>query len=115
MDTLITTLIDGILVPVLTAVTAPIPFLASSGILLVLFAALWAALAVAIVRNPARVDAAWRRLRQLPLAVQALAWLLLLPVLAGVAVWRAHWPKAARYTVIGGIAAWNLLVFLPAA
>ena len=115
MDTLITTLIDGVLVPVITALTAPIPFLASSGILLVAFAIAWGALAVAIVRDPARVDAAWRRLRRLPVIVQALAWLLLLPVLAGVVVWRARWPQPARYVVIAGIAAWNLLVFLPAA
>lgn len=115
MDTLITTLVDCVLVPLITAVTAPIPFLATSGILLGLFAVLWAALALELVREPARVDAAWRRLRQLPLGVQMLAWLLFLPILAGLAVWRTRWPRAARYLVIASIAAWNLLVFLPAA
>jgi hypothetical protein len=104
----------GTLVMVIEAVTAPIPFLASSGLLLILFAAMWVALGVAIVRAPARVDAAWRRLRALPLLVQLLAWVLLLPILAGIAVWQLGWPRLARMTMVAGIAAWNLLVFLPA-
>lgn len=115
MDSLVTTLVDGVLVPLIELVTAPVPWLASSGLLLVVFGALWLALAIAIVRAPARVDAAWRRLRALPLVVQALAWLLFLPVLAGVAVWRTSWPTVARALVVGGIAGWNLLMFLPAA
>lgn len=114
MEALIS-LIVGIFVGIVETLTAPIPFLAESGLLLVLFAALWAALAVAIVRAPARVDAAWRRLRALPLLVQLLAWLLLLPIVAGVAVWQLGWPRLARVAVVAGIATWNLLVFLPAA
>ena len=105
----------GTLVMVIEAVTAPIPFLASSGLLLLLFAAMWAALGIAIVRAPDRVDAAWRWLRALPLLVQLLAWVLLLPILAGIAVWQLGWPRLARMAVVAGIAAWNLLVFLPAA
>jgi hypothetical protein len=105
----------GTLVAIIEAVTAPIPFLADSGLLLLLFATMWLALGVAIVVAPARVDAAWRRLRALPLLVQALAWVLLLPIVAGIAVWQLGWPRLARMTVVLGIAIWNLLVFLPAA
>lgn len=113
MDTLITTLVDGVLVPLVTAVTAPIPFLAESGLLLAVFTALWVALGVALVREPARVDAAWRRVRAWPLVVQAVAWLLFLPVLAAVWVWRTSWPRVARLTLVGGLAGWNLVMFLP--
>jgi hypothetical protein len=113
VDTIITTLVDGILVPLVTAVTAPIPFLASSGILLLVFGALWAAFAVALVREPARIEVTWRRLRALPLVVQAIAWVLFLPVLAGVAIWRTGWPQLARLALVGGLAGWNLLMFLP--
>lgn len=105
MDSIITTLVD--------AVTAPIPVLASSGILLLVFGALWAALAWALAREPARVDAAWRRVRTLPLVAQAVAWLLFLPVLAAVWIWRTSWPAAARLALVGGLAGWNLLIFLP--
>jgi len=113
VDTIITTLIDGTLVPLIAAVTAPIPFLASSGILLLVFGALWAAFAVALVRDPARIEGSWRRLRALPLAVQAIAWVLFLPVLAGIAVWRTGWPQVARLALVGGLAGWNLVMFLP--
>lgn len=113
MDTLATTLIDGVLVPVISAVTAPIPFLASSGILLVVFGAMWAAFAVALVRDPSRIEATWRRVRAWPLVVQAAAWVLFLPVLAAIAVWRTGWPAAARLALVGGLAGWNLLMFLP--
>jgi hypothetical protein len=105
---------EGILSAIIETVTAPIPFLASSGILLLVFATLWAAFAIALVRQPDRVDAVWRRLRSWPLVVQAAAWLLLLPVLLGIVVWRTTWPTVARLVIVGGIALWNLLVFLPA-
>ncbi|HYO41757.1 MAG TPA: hypothetical protein VES19_01045 [Candidatus Limnocylindrales bacterium] len=114
MDTIITTLIDGILGPLVGAVTAPIPFLASSGILLIVFAGLWVAFGVALVREPARIERTWRRLRALPIVVQALAWLLLLPVLAGIAIWRMGWPTLVRVVLVGALAGWNLLMFLPA-
>lgn len=113
MEAILTTLIDGILVPVIDAVTAPIPFLASSGILLLVFGAMWVAFAVALVRDPARVDAAWQRLARVPLVVRAVVWLLFLPVVAGVMVWRTTWPAAARLVVVGGLAGWSLVMFVP--
>lgn len=108
METIVTAVVG-----LIELVTAPIPFLASSGILLAAFAALWAAVGVALVREPARLDAAWARLRRMPVAVQALAWLLLLPVVAGLWVWHTAWPRAARVVVLAGIATWNLVMFLP--
>ena len=110
MDQLIVGLVDSVVVPV----TGTIPFLASSGILLLTFAAMWAAFGVALIRDRARLDAAWMRVRRWPLLVQAVAWLLFLPVLAGLWVWRRGWSVVVRISVIAGIAGWNLLVFLPA-
>jgi hypothetical protein len=117
MDTIITTLVNGVLVPLINVVVVPladaVPFLASTGILLAVFAALWVLFGVALVRGASGLDAAWLRLRSLPLPVQAIAWLLFLPVLVGLRVWRTRWPGVARLTVIGGLAWWNLLVFVP--
>lgn len=113
MDTIITTLLDGVLVPLIDDVTGAIPFLISSGILLFLFGALWVAFAAALVREPTRIDMAWRRVRRAPLVVQAVGWLLFLPVLAGVWIYRTTWPAAARLTLVGAVAGWNLLMFLP--
>jgi hypothetical protein len=112
VDSIVTALTDG-LAALAGAITAPIPFLASSGILLIVFAGLWIAFAAALVRDPARIDTAWRRVRALPLVVQGLAWLLFLPVLAGAWAWRTGWPVAARLAVVGGLAGWSLLVLLP--
>ena len=117
MDNLIATLVDGVLVTVIDHIVVPItgtiPFLASSGILLVVFAGLWAVFALALARSQPSLDAAWARIRGLPMIMRGAAWLLFLPVVAGLWVWRTSWPMAARLTVIGGLAGWNLLVFLP--
>ncbi len=109
MDRIIVTIIDWTVVPV----TSVVPFLVSSGILLVLFAALWALFGYGLLRSRPSLDDAWIRIRHLPLAVQAFAWLLFLPVLAGLWIWRSRWPLAWRLALIGGLAAWNMLVFLP--
>ncbi len=113
MDTIITTLIDGVLIPLIDGVTGSIPFLISSGILLLLFGALWVGFAAALVREPTRIDAAWRQVRRAPLVVQAVAWVIFLPVLAGIWIYRTTWPAAARLTLVGALAGWNLLMFLP--
>jgi hypothetical protein len=112
MDAIVSALTDG-LAALIGAVSAPIPFLASSGILLLVFGGLWIGFAVALVRDPGRIDTAWRRVRSLPLVVQAVAWLLFLPVLAGAWVWRTSWPSVARLVLVAGLAGWNLLMFLP--
>ncbi len=109
MDTLIVTLVDVVVVPV----TSLIPFLASSGILLAVFAVAWSAFAVALIRDGASLACWWGWIRTRPLLVQGVAWLLFLPVLAGLRVWRTSWPLAGRLAVIGGIAGWNLLVMVP--
>ncbi len=109
MDRIIVALVDGIVVPI----TGSIPFLASSGILLALFVAVWAAFGLALLRERTALDRAWLRLRRWPLVVQGLAWLLFLPVLAGLWTWRRGWPLAGRLTLIAGLAGWNLLVFIP--
>lgn len=109
MDHIIVTIIDWTVVPL----TAAIPFLVSHGILLAVFAGLWALFGYALIRNTASLIEAWTRIRQLPLIGQGLAWLLFLPVLAGLWIWRRGWPAAGRLTLIAGLAAWNLLVLVP--
>lgn len=117
MDTIIVGLVDGVLTPLINGIVVPlanaVPVLASSGILLLGFGAAWAAFGVALIRDRSGLDRAWVRLRRLPLPVQGMAWLLFLPVLVGLRVWRTGWPLVARLVVIGGVAGWNLLVMMP--
>ena len=109
MDSIIVALVNGIVVPV----TGTIPFLASSGILVAVFAVMWAVFAVTMVRERPALDRAWLRFRRWPLLAQGLAWLLFLPVVAGLWVWHRGWPAVARCVLIAGIAGWNLLVLMP--
>ena len=109
MDSIIIALVDGIVVPI----TGAIPFLASSGILLAAFAALWIMLGIALVRDRSELDLVWLRMRHLPVLAQGLLWLLFLPVLAALWVWRRGWHPVARVTLMAGLAGWNLLVFIP--
>ena len=111
METVIETFINWTVVSLANLV----PVLVSSGIALLIFIGLWAAFGFALVRDRARLDDAWQRIRRLPLPVQAIAWLLFMPVLVGLVIWRARWPLAGRLVTIGGIAAWSLLIFIPSA
>ncbi len=88
-------------------------FMASSGILFVIFGVLWVAFAVGLVWSRGSVDAAWQSIRELPLVVQGVVWLLFLPVTAGLWVWESSWPLVVRVVLVVGIAGWNLLVMLP--
>ena len=46
---------------------------------------------------------------------KASAWVLFLPVMAGLWIWETGWPTLVRLLLVVGIAGWNLLVFLPRA
>jgi hypothetical protein len=90
-------------------------WLAEHGVLFVIFALIWIAIAAGLVLSQGSVDQAWQAVRGLPLIVQAIVWLLFLPVMIGLWIWESTWPLVVRLTLIVGIAGWNLLVFLPKA
>jgi hypothetical protein len=98
---------------VVIPVTGLIPVLARTGLLFAGVAALWAVFLGALVLDPSALDAAWAALTALALPVQALAWLLFLPLTAGLWAWSTDWALVVRLAVVVGIAGWNLLVFLP--
>ena len=102
MDTLITGFVDGLLVP----------FIESGGAFLV-FALIWALFAYGLVARQGSLDEAWQTLRALPLAVQLVVWLLFLPIMAGLWIWESSWPLMVRVTLVLGLGAWSLLMFLP--
>jgi hypothetical protein len=111
METIITGLVNGIVVPL----TSFIAWAAESGVLFAVFLLLWIAFGVALVWNQGGLDAAWAWIRSLPLLIQVLAWFLFLPVMAGLWIWETSWPLILRFVLVGGLAFWNLLVFLPRA
>ena len=90
-----------------------IGWMAESGVLFVVFAIVWIVFGAALVLSQGSVDQAWTAIRSLPLPVQAIVWVLFLPVMVGLWVWEQTWPLLVRLALVIGIGGWNLLVFLP--
>ena len=84
-------------------------------VLFVIFGVIWVAFAAGLLWSQGSVDQAWQSIRSLPLLVQAAVWLLFLPVMIGLWAWESAWPLLVRLTILGGLAAWNLWMFLPRA
>jgi len=92
-----------------------VAWLAETGVLFGVFALIWIALGVGLIWSQGSIDQAWESIRGLPLIIQALVWLLFLPVMIGLWIWETTWPLVVRLILVIGIAGWNLLVFLPRA
>jgi len=100
---------------VASGVGGSIGWMAEHGVLFAIFAVVWVAFGAALIWSQGSLDQAWTTIRELPLLVQIVAWVLFLPVMAGLWVWETGWPLVVRLVVVIGIAGWNLLVFLPRA
>ena len=92
-----------------------IAWLAENGVLFTIFAFIWAAFGVALVWSQGSLDQAWQTIGSWPLPLQLIAWVLFLPVMAGLWIWETTWPLLVRIVLVLSLAGWNLLVFLPRA
>ena len=92
-----------------------VAWLVDHGVLFGLFAVIWIAFAVGLIWSQGSLDEAWNAIRGLPLIVQVVVWVLFLPVMVGLWVWETSWPLVVRVVLVIGIAAWNLLMFMPKA
>jgi hypothetical protein len=79
----------------------------------VLFAVLWVCFAAALAFAPAGLDEFWRAYRGRSIVVQAVGWLLFLPLAAALFVRERRWHVGARLVLVIAIAAINLFMFLP--
>jgi hypothetical protein len=89
-----------------------VAWLAEHGVLFGIFALIWIAFGAGLILSQGSLDRAWQAIRGLPLIVQALVWLLFLPVMLGLWIWETTWPLVVRLMLVVGIAGWNLMVFL---
>jgi hypothetical protein len=90
-------------------------WLAENGVLFVIFAVIWVAFGAALIWSQGSLDQAWQAVRDLPLIVQIVVWVLFLPVMAGLWIWETSWPIVVRLVLVFGLAGWNLMMFLPKA
>jgi hypothetical protein len=79
----------------------------------VLFAVLWLCFAAALVFAPEELDELWHGYRRRNVVVQALGWLLFLPLTAALFVWERRWQASMRLALVLAIAVVNLLMFFP--
>lgn len=98
-----------------TGVGNTVAFMADYGILFAVFAVIWVAFGAALIWSQGSVDAAWQAIRDLPLLIEGLVWLLFLPVMVALWIWETSWPVALRLLLVISIGAWNLFIFLPRA
>jgi hypothetical protein len=92
-----------------------IGWMAEHGVLFAVFAIVWVLFGVALVLSQGSLDQTWATIRDLPIVLQAIVWLLFLPVMIGLWIWETTWPVVIRLVLVAGVAGWNLLVFLPRA
>jgi hypothetical protein len=111
MEDVITALVNRIVLPLANAAA----WLATSGVAFVIFVVLWIGFGAALIWSQGSLDAAWQWVQGLPLIVQAIVWLLLLPVVAGLWIWETTWPFIVRIALVVGLAGWSIWIFLPKA
>ena len=92
-----------------------VAWMAENGILFAIFAVIWVAFAAGLIFSQGSVDQAWQTIRDLPLIIQIVVWVLFLPVMIGLWIWETSWPLIVRLVLVIGVAGWNLLMFLPRA
>lgn len=74
---------------------------------------LWLVFGVALILNQALLDTVWQFFRGLPVFVQVLIGLLLLPLIIGLWVWQTPWPLWIRLIVVIGLGWATLYTFFP--
>ena len=106
---------DQVVSALATGLGNSVAWMAENGILFAIFAVIWIAFAAGLIFSQGSVDQAWQTVRGLPLIVQIVVWVVLLPVMVGLWAWETTWPLIVRLVLVVGVAGWNLLIFLPKA
>ena len=75
----------------------------------------WVAFAVAVLASQQTLDDVWTSVRDLPLVLEGVVWLLGFPFLLGLAIWQTSWDQAVRLTVIAVLAVAYTYMFVPRA
>jgi hypothetical protein len=74
---------------------------------------LWLGFGAALLFNQALLDTVWQLFRGLPVILQGLVGLLLLPVVLGLWIWETSWPLWVRVILVVGLGWATLYTFFP--
>lgn len=107
----------AVFVVVATVALAAALFTGATGVfnvlVFVLFAVLWVCFAAALGFRQAGLHELWQAFRRRNIFVQAVGWLLFLPLTAALFVWERRWHVGIRFLLVLAIALVNLLMFFP--
>jgi hypothetical protein len=78
-----------------------------------ILAILWLGFGGALLFNQALLDTIWQTFRGLPLAIQVILGLLLLPLVLGLWIWQAPWPLWIRLVLVVGLGWATIYTFFP--
>ena len=78
-----------------------------------LLSLLWLGFAAALVFNQAILDGIWQALRGMPIFIQVIVWLLVLPVALGLWIWEMPWPFWIRLVLVIGLGWATVYTFFP--
>lgn len=84
-----------------------------SGPLFGICVVLWILFAAALIFDQSALDSAWNWLTGLPLLVQLVVWVMLLPITLGLWIWEADWALWTRVLLIIALGVGNLATFDP--
>ena len=74
---------------------------------------LWLGFAAALIFNQAILDSVWQALRGLPMFIQVVVWLIVLPVAFGLWIWETSWPLWIRLILVIGLGIATIYTFFP--
>ena len=74
---------------------------------------LWLGFGGALLFNQALLSTVWQTFRGLPVVMQVILGLLLLPLVLGLWIWQAPWPLWIRLVLVAGLGWATIYTFLP--
>jgi uncharacterized membrane protein YhfC len=63
--------------------------------------------------SPHTLDDVWQAVRPRALVIQAVAWLLFLPLMMGLWIWERRWPVPMRMVLVLALGAWTVFFLFP--
>lgn len=74
-----------------------------------MFVVLWIGFAMSLRGDRGLIDSAWQWLRGLPVPVQPIVWVVILPIAVGLWIYESPWSQTVGLLLALGMVAWTLV------